>query len=115
MERQERRFLEATKRRLEHDLRRIDQLLRQASAPRLTRPGDAARRIQKIVAGIKKRGGRVTKRELGEIVASAGMITTAVGSLYQAGYVKRDLKNKGYVVLGPRASAETQGRKRPRR
>jgi hypothetical protein len=41
------------------------------------------------------------------------MIVTAVGSLYQAGYLKNDLKNKGYVVLGPRTGG-LKGSKRKR-
>lgn len=103
LERQERKFLEAIRRGLEQDIHRIDQLLKQAAAPRLLREGDTSERIKKILHGIRERGGKVTKQELGDIVSGAGMIVTAVGSLYQAGYLKQDLKGKGYVVLGPRA------------
>ncbi|MEM4408865.1 MAG: hypothetical protein QXI19_09000, partial [Candidatus Caldarchaeum sp.] len=53
-----------------------------------------------ILSKIKKAGGRVTKAQLGEIVASAGMPPTSVGSLYGAGYLKADPSNKKYVILG---------------
>jgi hypothetical protein len=60
--------------------------------------------VQQILDAIKERGGKVTKKQLGDIVASAGMIVTAVNALYQAGYLGQDLKDKGYVVLGPSTS-----------
>jgi hypothetical protein len=107
-------FLKAIKRTLEQAFRRLDQLLKQAKPPKLGRRGEVAPRVQEILGGIRKKGGRVTKQELSDIVASAGMIVTAVGSLYQAGYLKQDLKDKGYVVLGPRArsaAARVQSRK----
>lgn len=103
LERQEMIFLKAIKRRLEQDVHRIDQLIHQAKAPRLPGEGGVSRRVQKILGDIKAKGGKVTKAELANIVSSAGMIVTAVGSLYQAGYLKQDLKDKGYVVLGQRA------------
>ena len=107
LERQERKFLESIRRGLEQDLKRVKQLLAQAAAPRPSRY-DAPQRVQKILAAIKRRGGRVTKEELGDIVSSAGMIVTAVGTLYQAGYLKKDLKDKGYVVLGPRGRKQSR-------
>ncbi len=52
----------------------------------------------------------MTRQELADIASSAGMIVTAVGALYQAGYLKADLKRKGYVVLGRRATATRKKR-----
>ncbi len=109
MERQETVLLKAVRRRLANDLHVLDQLIAQARAPRLTRPGEASERIRKILDAIRAKGGSVTRQELADIVSSAGMIVTAVGALYQAGYLKADLK-KGYVVLGRRAGRI--GRKR---
>ena len=80
---------------LVRNLRTIDQLLSHARPPKLARRGEVPARVQEILGAIKKRGGRVSKGELGEIVASSGMIVTAVGSLYQAAYLKHDLKDKG--------------------
>lgn len=102
MEKQEKKFLEAIRRGLERDLSRISQLLKRASPPR-GRRGEVPLHVQQILEAIKKRGGKVTKEQLRDIVASSGMIVTAVGTLYQAGYLKQSLKDKGYVVLGPRA------------
>ncbi len=102
--------MKAVRRRLANDLHVLDQLIAQARAPRLTRPGQASVRIRKILDAIREKGGRVTRKELADIASSAGMIVTAVGALYQAGYLKADLKRKGYVVLGRRAGRI--GRKR---
>ena len=113
MERQEKRFLEAIKRGLERDLERINQLVKRASPPK-GRRGETPLHVQQILEAIRKRGGKVTKQQLSDIVSSAGMIVTAVGTLYQAGYLKQDLKDKGYVVLGPRAQTR-KGSKRLRR
>ena len=104
MERQEMVFLKAIKRSLEQAVRRLDQLVKHAKPPKLGQRGEVPPRVQEILDGIRKRGGRVTRQELSDIVASAGMIVTAVGSLYQAGYLKQDLKDKGFVMLGPKAS-----------
>ena len=112
MEKQEKRFLEAIKRGLERDLERISQLLKHASPPK-GRRGETPLHVQQILEAIKKRGGKVTRQQLGDIVASAGMIVTAVGTLYQAGYLKQDLKDKGYVVLGTRGQT-TAGRRKGR-
>lgn len=95
-------FLKAIKRSLEQAVRRLDQLIKHAKPPNVGRRGEVPPRVQEILEGIRKKGGRVTKQDLSDIVASAGMIVTAVGTLYQAGYLKQDLKDKGYVVLGPR-------------
>jgi len=95
-------FLKAIRRSLEQAARRLDQLLKQAKPPKLGRRGEIPPRVQEILEGIRKKGGKVTKQDLSDIAASAGMIVTAVGALYQAGYLRQDLKDKGYVVLGPR-------------
>ncbi len=68
-------------------------------------------RIREILDAIRAKGGRVTRQELANIVSSAGMIVTAVGALYQAGYLRADLKKKGHVVLGRRAAGLTRKRK----
>lgn len=96
-------FLKAIKRSLEQAVRRLDQLIKQAKPPKLGQRGETPPRVAEILDAVRKKGGKVTKQDLHDIVASAGMIVTAVGSLYQAGYLKQDLKDKGYVVLGPRA------------
>ena len=59
------------------------------------RRGDVPRHIQRTLEAIKKRGGRFSIQELGDSVASGGMIVTAVGTLYHAGFLKEDLKDKG--------------------
>lgn len=105
LERQEKKFLEAIRRGLQQDILRVDQLLKQANAPKLLRPADSRRRAMKIVQAVKSKGGRVSREQFAEIATSAGMIATAVGTLYQNGYVKKDPKDKKSVLLGPKALA----------
>lgn len=122
MERQEKKILETIKKRLDAIEKRvtaqrkqhwevlleslrssgrsIERLLRQARAPRIESDGQIAQRVQRIISQVKKAGGRVSKRQLGEIVASFGMSPNSVGALYGAGYLKSDPSNKDFVVLG---------------
>lgn len=102
---QEMVFLKAIRRRVQQNINRVDQLINQASAPRLPGEGGVSERIRKIIPDIRSKGGKVTKQELADIISCAGMIVTAVGSLYQAGYLKADLKNRGYIVLGAGAQS----------
>lgn len=105
MERQEKKFLESIKKGLEQDLLRVNQLLKQASAPRLERPADGVRRAESIVKAIRSKGGRVSREQLATIAVSMGIIATAVGALYQAGYVKKDPRDNKFIVVGPKGQA----------
>jgi hypothetical protein len=103
LERQERVLLEGVKRRLEQDLQAVNRLLKSTSAPKLEKRGEASRRALSIVHEVKARGGRVTKSALADIVSARGMMETAVGSLYQGGWLKKDPRDYEYTILGPRA------------
>lgn len=84
------------------NVRTVELLLAKAEAPRTMSDAAVAKRISVIVSKIKGAGGRVTKADLGKIVAEAGMAPTSVGTLYFNGYVKQHPRDKRLVVLGPK-------------
>ena len=103
MERSERSRLEAIKRDLQKNLKTVDALLCTAHAPhRLQRLSRRAskERARAICKEVKKRGGRLSREELRDVLAKAKMPFTAVGGLFGAGYLKNTTSGTALGVRG---------------
>ncbi len=113
MERSEKVRILTIKRGLHKSLGVVDELLRQAEAPRRLSKADVKHRAQSICKAVAAKGGAVSREHLQRIADEHRLPFAAIGSLVGAGYLRT---TKTGFRLGARGQAAKRHKKgRPTR
>lgn len=108
MERFESAYLQAVRRDLLRSLRRVENLLKTAAAPKRLSQKEIEARVARICKEIKAHASGVSAENLRKIAEGHGLPFHTVGALFAGGYLKKtgdaiSLTEKGRSMAGRRA------------